>query len=92
MVQQSYPSGKEQSPRKLPELSHSKWLVVCAAEFHRIGHRRDATNNNQVVLIGKDRQEISAGCGAELTELINKVFIQAFDALRYDDERAWDKY
>ncbi len=49
-----------------------KWLVICATRFHRVGHLKNALNENQAVLIGKDGQEIEENCGANLIELINE--------------------
>ncbi|KAH8599796.1 YT521-B-like domain-containing protein [Bisporella sp. PMI_857] len=35
-----------------------RWIVVCSTRFHRIGHLKNALNDNQAVLIGKDGQEM----------------------------------
>lgn len=49
-----------------------RWMVVCTTPFHHIGHLKNALNENQAVLIGKDGQEIEEQCGARLTELIDE--------------------
>jgi hypothetical protein len=65
-----------------------KWLVICSTRFHRIGHLKNAFNENQAVLIGKDGQEIEENCGAGLIELINEEANQALGiSRRYSDDR-----
>ncbi|KUJ21879.1 YTH-domain-containing protein [Mollisia scopiformis] len=54
-----------------------RWLVICATRFHRVGHLKNAFNENQAVLIGKDGQEIEEHCGASLIELIDEEAEQA---------------
>jgi YTH domain-containing protein 1 len=54
-----------------------RWLVICATRFHRIGHLKNALNDNQAVLIGKDGQEIEENCGRGLVELIDEECEQA---------------
>lgn len=49
-----------------------RWLVVCHTRFQRIGHLKNAFNDNQAVLIGKDGQEIEENCAAGLVELIDE--------------------
>lgn len=65
-----------------------KWLVICSTRFHRIGHLKNAFNDNQAVLIGKDGQEIEENCGAGLIELIDDEAREALKNWRYegDDE------
>ncbi len=57
-----------------------KWLVVCSTRFHRIGHLKNALNDNQAVLIGKDGQEIEENCGRGLIELIDEEVDQALSS------------
>ena len=57
-----------------------RWLVICATRFHRVGHLKNALNDNQAVLIGKDGQEIEELCGRELVELIDEECEQALGA------------
>ncbi|PMD46260.1 YTH-domain-containing protein [Hyaloscypha variabilis F] len=54
-----------------------RWLVICATRFHRVGHLKNALNDNQAVLIGKDGQEIEENCGRSLVELIDEECEQA---------------
>ncbi|KAE9370411.1 YTH-domain-containing protein [Stipitochalara longipes BDJ] len=54
-----------------------RWLVICATRFHRVGHLKNALNDNQAVLIGKDGQEIEENCGRGLVELIDEECEQA---------------
>ena len=49
-----------------------RWLVICATSFHRIGHLKNALNENMAVLVGKDGQEIEENCGRSLLELIDE--------------------
>jgi hypothetical protein len=57
-----------------------RWLVIRATRFHRVGHLKNALNDNQAVLIGKDGQEIEEFCGRELVELIDEECEQALGA------------
>ncbi|KAK4103247.1 hypothetical protein N658DRAFT_390721, partial [Parathielavia hyrcaniae] len=43
-----------------------QWLSRTAVDFWRIGHLKNALNEHQPVLVGKDGQEIEEECGAEL--------------------------
>ncbi|GAB1315859.1 YTH domain-containing protein 1 [Madurella fahalii] len=43
-----------------------QWLSKTSVEFFRIGHLKNAYNDGQPVLVGKDGQEIEEGCGTEL--------------------------
>jgi hypothetical protein len=54
-----------------------RWLVICATRFHRVGHLKNALNDNQAVLIGKDGQEIEENCGRSLVEWIDEECEQA---------------
>ncbi|KAL3423798.1 hypothetical protein PVAG01_05545 [Phlyctema vagabunda] len=48
-----------------------RWLVVCATRFQRVGHLKNACNENLAVLIGKDGQEVDESCGSSLVDLID---------------------
>jgi hypothetical protein len=67
-----------------------KWLVICSTKFQSIGHLKNALNQNQAVLIGKDGQEIEGDCGANLIELINEEAQQTLNAWR-DPADTWDE-
>ncbi|PVH72569.1 hypothetical protein DL98DRAFT_610494 [Cadophora sp. DSE1049] len=68
------------------------YLVVCSTRFHRIGHLKNALNDNLAVLIGKDGQEIEENCGAGLIELIDdEASLALGHGNRYDD-RMWDDH
>jgi len=71
-----------------------RWLVVCSTRFHRIGHLKNALNENQAVLIGKDGQEIEENCGAGLIELIDEEYEQTSRAWREGggsfNNRSWE--
>jgi hypothetical protein len=70
-----------------------KWLVICSTRFHRIGHLKNAYNENQAVLIGKDGQEIEENCGAGLIELIDEEAREAISSYRHSDEKnPWEDY
>jgi predicted HD phosphohydrolase len=60
-----------------------RWLVVCSTPFHRIGHLKNALNDNQAVLIGKDGQEIEENCGRVLLQLIDEEYEQALNRWRF---------
>lgn len=42
------------------------WLSRTEVEFRRIGHLKNAYNENSAVLVGKDGQEIEDECGRDL--------------------------
>jgi len=68
-----------------------RWLVICSTRFHRIGHLKNAYNENQAVLIGKDGQEIEENCGAGLIELIDEEVHEALSAWgRSTDRPVWE--
>ncbi|KAH7419069.1 YT521-B-like domain-containing protein [Cadophora sp. MPI-SDFR-AT-0126] len=70
-----------------------RWLVICSTRFHRIGHLKNALNDNLAVLIGKDGQEIEENCGARLIELIDEEANLALgEGDRYDDRMLDDYY
>ncbi|KAL2350107.1 YTH domain-containing protein, partial [Cryomyces antarcticus] len=49
-----------------------RWLTVAETHFRKVGHLKNAYNENQAVLVGKDGQEIEEGCGMGLCELIDE--------------------
>ncbi|TVY85510.1 Zinc finger CCCH domain-containing protein [Lachnellula suecica] len=72
-----------------------RWLAICSTRFHRIGHLKNALNENQAVLIGKDGQEIEENCGAGLIELIDEEAREALASWRHSDEHTkttWEDY
>ncbi|KAI9829445.1 MAG: hypothetical protein M1826_005627 [Phylliscum demangeonii] len=50
---------------------HIRWLTVAETRFYTVGHLKNAYNEHQAVLIGRDGQEVEAECGARLCELID---------------------
>lgn len=59
-----------------------QWLSKTSVEFFRIGHLKNAYNEGQTVLVGKDGQEIEEGCGAELLREM-----EAFAEALWNDRR-----
>ena len=51
---------------------HVRWASTVATPFSRVGHLRNALNDDQAVLVGRDGQEIEAECGAALCELLDE--------------------
>ena len=51
---------------------HICWITISETRFNRVGHLKNAFNDNQAVLVGRDGQEIDKNCGARLCELIDK--------------------
>jgi hypothetical protein len=49
-----------------------RWITISETRFNRVGHLKNALNDNQAVLIGRDGQEIEENCGAGLCELIDQ--------------------
>lgn len=62
-----------------------KQLVICNTRFQRVGHLKNAYNDHQALLIGKDGQEIEENCGRGLIECIDAEVDQALDNERYAD-------
>ncbi len=50
-----------------------EWITVAETRFNRVGHLKNACNEGQPVLVGRDGQEIEEGCGRRLCELIDAV-------------------
>ncbi|KAH7342949.1 YT521-B-like domain-containing protein [Rhexocercosporidium sp. MPI-PUGE-AT-0058] len=69
-----------------------RWLVICSTRFHRIGHLKNALNDNLAVLIGKDGQEIEENCGAGLIELIDEEASLALGQRHRHDDRMWEDH
>lgn len=58
-----------------------------------MGHLKNAYNENQAVLIGKDGQEIEENCGAGLIELIDEEADQILGRRRIkSEERDWEDH
>ena len=49
-----------------------RWITTAETRFNRIGHLKNALNEGQAVLVGRDGQEIEEGCGAALCEAIDE--------------------
>ncbi|TVY46284.1 Zinc finger CCCH domain-containing protein [Lachnellula occidentalis] len=70
-----------------------KWMVVCSIRFQRIGHLKNALNENQAVLIGKDGQEVEEDCGLGLIELVHEEVREALGSWRGSDEKgSWEDF
>ncbi|KAL8828463.1 MAG: hypothetical protein Q9170_006592 [Blastenia crenularia] len=59
-----------------------EWITVAETRFHCVGHLKNALNEGQAVLIGRDGQEIEEKCGRELCELVDEA---AREQARYDE-------
>ncbi|KAL8899616.1 MAG: hypothetical protein Q9207_006103 [Kuettlingeria erythrocarpa] len=49
-----------------------QWITIAPTPFHSVGHLKNALNDGQAVLIGRDGQEIEPECGRALCELIDE--------------------
>ncbi|KAL8917120.1 MAG: hypothetical protein Q9208_008159 [Pyrenodesmia sp. 3 TL-2023] len=49
-----------------------RWITIAPTRFHSVGHLKNAFNDGQAVLIGRDGQEIEPECGRALCELIDE--------------------
>lgn len=49
-----------------------RWVTIAETHFRKVGHLKNAYNEGQAVLIGRDGQEIEEHCGAALCELIDE--------------------
>ncbi|KAJ9666662.1 hypothetical protein H2201_003321 [Coniosporium apollinis] len=49
-----------------------RWITIANTRFSRVGHLKNALNENLAVLVGRDGQEIEQNCGAALCELIDE--------------------
>ncbi|KAL8729409.1 MAG: hypothetical protein Q9181_005019 [Wetmoreana brouardii] len=49
-----------------------QWISITETRFNRIGHLKNALNEGEAVLVGRDGQEIEEGCGRKLCELIDE--------------------
>lgn len=77
---QSLPSSQIPAPDWQKHLHWSstnpfriKWITIAETRFQRVGHLKNEYNDRQAVLVGRDGQEIEAGCGRALCELIDEV-------------------
>lgn len=52
--------------RETSDAFRVQWLSKTRVDFFRIGHLKNALNEGQAVLVGKDGQEIDGECGAAL--------------------------
>lgn len=75
---QSLPSSDIPAPEWQKQLLWSStepfridWITIAETRFHSVGHLKNALNEGQAVLIGRDGQEIEEGCGRALCELID---------------------
>ncbi|KAL9027971.1 MAG: hypothetical protein Q9196_003587 [Gyalolechia fulgens] len=59
-----------------------EWITVAETRFHAVGHLKNAYNEGQAVLIGRDGQEIEEVCGRGLCKLIDET---AKEQARYED-------
>lgn len=51
---------------------HIRWITIAETRFSRVGHLKNALNEYQAVLVGRDGQEVDERCGAALCELIDE--------------------
>ncbi|KAL9602058.1 MAG: hypothetical protein Q9179_002668 [Wetmoreana sp. 5 TL-2023] len=49
-----------------------QWISITETRFNRIGHLKNALNEGEAVLVGRDGQEIEEECGRRLCELIDE--------------------
>lgn len=59
-----------------------EWITIAETRFHRVAHLKNALNEGQMVLVGKDGQEIEAECGRNLCGLIDE---EALEHERHKD-------
>lgn len=76
---QTLPSCKIPAPEWQRELHWAstepfriEWITIAATRFQNVGHLKNALNERQAVLVGRDGQEIEEGCGRALCELIDE--------------------
>lgn len=50
-----------------------QWLSKTSVHFFRIGHLKNAYNEYQPVLVGKDGQEIDGECGSRLLREMEEI-------------------
>lgn len=51
---------------------HIRWITIAETRFNRVGHLKNALNEGQAVLVGRDGQEIEGSCGEALCGLIDE--------------------
>ncbi len=49
-----------------------RWLTIAETRFSRVGHLKNAYNENQAVLVARDGQEVEEQCGRDLCALIDE--------------------
>ena len=49
------------------------WRTIAHCRFARVGHLKNALNEGQAVLVGRDGQEIEGECGRRLVGEIDEV-------------------
>lgn len=76
---QSLPSSEIPAPEWQKQLLWSstdpfriEWITIAETRFHGVGHLKNTFNEGQAVLVGRDGQEIEAGCGRGLCEVIDQ--------------------
>ncbi|KAL2266183.1 hypothetical protein VTJ83DRAFT_5535 [Remersonia thermophila] len=64
-----------------------EWLSKTSVDFWRVGHLKNALNDNEPVLVGKDGQEIEPECGADLLRIMESVAIERERGADKDGDR-----
>lgn len=49
-----------------------RWLIMCHTWFGKVGHIKNALNDREAVLVGKDGREIDADAGFALIKFITE--------------------
>ncbi|KAI4205096.1 MAG: hypothetical protein LQ350_000723 [Teloschistes chrysophthalmus] len=76
---QSLPSSDIPTPGWQKQLRWSttdpfriEWFAIAETRFNHVGHLKNALNEGQAVLVGRDGQEIEGVCGRELCLLMDE--------------------
>lgn len=64
-----------------------RWLVISTTQFYLVSHLKNSYNENQLVLIGKDGQEIEEGCGSALLDCIDAGADEALESGHWHTDR-----
>ncbi|KAL8649500.1 MAG: hypothetical protein Q9210_004354 [Variospora velana] len=87
---QTLPSPRIPAPEWQKELHWAstdpfriEWITIAPTRFQNVGHLKNALNERQAVLVGRDGQEIEEGCGRALCELIDET---AMEQERYEHD------
>ncbi|KAK3303393.1 YT521-B-like domain-containing protein [Chaetomium strumarium] len=87
----SAPSPDIPTPRWVKALNwdtshpfYVEWLSKTSVDFFRIGHLKNAYNENLSVLVGKDGQEIEPQCGADLLREMEAIALGRSEPERED--------